>query len=398
MSFTDKPRTFLAAVGDSNSPVTWSGIPYHFLQAARAQGVLDVGLPFSTNGLSWRARRVSWNLGRVMSGYGRGGYQYSRPFLERLWSQSLAHLRDNVVVNCFQLYAPSVVADRTIRKWFFIDQTLLQLFDYYGLRAHVGKPIVQEALRREREGYHAATGIIAHSRWAAHSLMHDYGLPEEHVHIVVPGANLDPRAYAAWEQEEEERRAAQGCEVGRPLRLIFVGKEWRRKGLDRLLGALLMARKSGGRATLKVIGCQREALPEHLRATEGVEWVGFINKRAEADRFLRTVADADVGCLLSRAEAGGIAFREYHALGLAVIGTDTGGAPEHTLPQASVLVSPDATIEEIAATLLELERDESRLARLRDAAWAQRHTVSWAETVRQIGCFWPYPKAQGCSE
>jgi glycosyltransferase involved in cell wall biosynthesis len=139
-------------------------------------------------------------------------------------------------------------------------------------------------------------------------------------------------------------------------------------------------------------------LPEHLRATEGVEWVGFIKKHAEADRFLRMVGECDVGCLLSRAEAGGIAFREYHALGLAVVGTDTGGVAEHTLPQASILVSPDATIEEIAATLLALERDEPRRAALRDAAWRLRHTVSWAETVRRIASFWPYPKAKGCPD
>jgi glycosyltransferase involved in cell wall biosynthesis len=392
-----KPRTFLAAVGDSNSPVTWSGIPYHFLQAARAQGLIDVGLPLSTDGLSWQARRIGWNLRRVMSGERRGGYQYSRAFLERLWSPSLHHIKDNVVINCFQLYPPSVVCDRTIRKWFFIDQTLLQLFDYYGLRAQLGRRIVEEALGRELEGYQAAAGVIVHSRWVARCLAEEYALPEDRIRVVLPGANIDPAAYARWELEEQVMRA-HGRKESRPLSLIFVGKDWRRKGLDRLLGALSLARKSGGRMTLKVIGCGREALPEHLRATEGVEWVGFINKRAEADRFLRTVADADAGCLLSRAEAGGIAFREYHALGLAVIGTDTGGAPEHMLPQASVMVSPDATPDEIAATLLELERDETRLAALRDAAWSLRHTVSWAETVRRIASFWPYPKTDGMSE
>lgn len=397
MSLPAKPRTFLAAIGDSNSPVTWSGIPYHFLQAARAQGLLDVGLPLSTSGLSWRARRIVWNVGRVVKGDRRGGFQYSRAFLERLWSSSVHHIKSNVVVNCFQLYAPSVVGDRTISKWFFIDQTLLQLFDYYGLRVRIGRRIAAEALRREREGYQEAAGIIAHSRWAAGSLVEDYGLPADRIHVVLPGANLDPAAYEKWEQrEEEEGRSASGHHTSRPMRLIFIGKEWRRKGLDRLLEALTLARQSGGKMTLRLIGCGREDLPEHLRATEGVEWVGFINKRVEAERFLRMVADCDVGCLLSRAEAGGIAFREYHALGLAVIATDTGGVAEHTLPQASVLVSPDATIEKIAATLLELERDETRLAALRAAAWRQRHTVSWAETVRRIKSFWPYPLAHGC--
>src|SRR5215213_1781450 len=100
MSVPAKPRTFLAAIGDSNSPVTWSGIPYHFLQAARAEGLLDVGLPLSTSGLSWQARRIGWNLGRVIKGDRPGGFQYSSAFLERLWSSSLIHIKNNVVINC----------------------------------------------------------------------------------------------------------------------------------------------------------------------------------------------------------------------------------------------------------------------------------------------------------
>jgi glycosyltransferase involved in cell wall biosynthesis len=381
-------RRFLAAVGDSNNPVTWSGIPFHFLQAARSASLLDEGLPLSTEGLVWQARRIAWNLSRVLRGDRRGGYQYSASFLERLWQPVRNSVQGGIVVNCFQLFAPSIVHDQTIEKWFFIDQTLRQLFDYYEQRPLIGRRIALEAIAREREGYHAARGIIVHSRWAARSVVGDYGVPPERVHTVVPGANIDSTEYANWEKEEEQRRAEQREQELKHLRLVFVGKYWHRKGLDRLLGALVLARQRGSLVTLRVIGCRRAALPTHLRNTEGVEWLGFLDKRQGADAFLRALSECDIGCLLSRAEAGGIAFREYHALGLPVIGTGTGGAPDHMLPGASVIVSTDATDEEISRIILELERDGARLKALQQSAHQQRHLALWDETVQKIKLIW----------
>ena len=374
-------KTFLAAVGDCNSPVTWSGIPYHFLQAARAEGLLDAGLPLATDGIGWKIHRVKWNFGRVIRGDHYGGFQYSDSFLEKLWSPVARLLPNNTVVNCFQLYPRSVVEDRTIRKWFFIDQTLTQLFDFYEQRSKIGRRVAKTAIALEHAGYQAAEGVIVHSRWAAASVMDDYGIPAERVRVVTPGANIDPDQYQCWEDEETKRRAENRQRETEALKLVFVGKDWKRKGLDRLLRALAIARRAGAKTTLRVIGCTRESLPSEFRSMEGVEWLGFLDKRTDANRFLRLVGECDVGCLLSHREAGGISFREYHALGLAVLGTNSGGAPEHMIANASMAVPTTATDEEIAKTVCSLERQKDDVMRLREVAWRHRRTVLWGATV-----------------
>jgi glycosyltransferase involved in cell wall biosynthesis len=91
-------------------------------------------------------------------------------------------------------------------------------------------------------------------------------------------------------------------------------------------------------------------------------------------------------------EAGGIALREYHALGLAVLGTDAGGAAEHMIGGASIPVSTRASDEEIASKLLELDRDSARLRELRDAAWRGRRLALWETTVERILSFWPHER------
>lgn len=315
-----------------------------------------------------------------------GGFQYSESFLEALWKPYRERLRNALIINCFQLYPPSIVWDDSLEKWFFIDQTLLQLFDHYGTRASVGRRIAEEAIKREREGYQAATGVMVHSHWAARSVVEDYGVMADRVHVVVPGANLDLEAYSRWEQEEGERRAERcsGYGPAGPVRFVFVGKEWKRKGLHRLMAGFRLARHKGCRSLLRVIGCSKESLPKELTAVEGIEWCGFVDKEREAGRFLHLVAQCDVGCLLSQAEAGGIAVREYHALGLAVLGTTAGGSPEHACAEASWLLEPEAPDEAVGQAILKISRERARLEAAREAAWSKRHSFLYPATVQRM--------------
>jgi glycosyltransferase involved in cell wall biosynthesis len=150
-----------------------------------------------------------------------------------------------------------------------------------------------------------------------------------------------------------------------------------------LLRALVLARARGLEATLKIIGSAREELPAELADQKGVRWLGRIKKDVEAERFLREVADADVGCILARYEAGGSVLREYHALGLAAFATTAGGMPDFMFPEATVTVTPEATDEQIAVALLTL-RDRAHVDSLRRAAWQRRHDALWEATVQRL--------------
>lgn len=378
----NKP-VLLAAVGDVNHVGTWSGIPYHLLSAARDAGVMQKGLTLNPSPRFRQLARYGWNLGRVLLGRGTGGYQFSDAFLQRMWAPQHAQLKGARVVNCFQLFPLSILRDSAIEKWFYIDQTLPHYLGGYGLGANISHSTMQEIYQREAYGYQQATGIITHSRWAAQSVITGYGVAAEKVHVVVPGANLQAAAYSEW-----ARRTPPCADTSQPLRLVFVGKEPLRKGLDRLIRALQLARRAGAQCQLRVIGCAPELLPAELRDVDGVEWLGFIPKQQSAQRYLDAVASCDVGCLLSHAEAGGICLREFHALGLAVIAPDVGGSPDHALAGASHLVSPESRDEEIAALIICLSRDRAAVQQLRDASWHRRHEVLWPHAVDQLKVIW----------
>jgi glycosyltransferase involved in cell wall biosynthesis len=277
------------------------------------------------------------------------------------------------------------MANRSIEKWFFIDQTLTQLFRDYG--TNVGDLARREAIAMEREGYASAALVVVNSRWAAQSVIDDYGISPRKVAIVLQGANFDEAAYGDWElncfRRITDRKATSS------LRLVFVGRDWRRKGLDRLLRAIRIMKRRGSRTKLRVIGCSQSVLPSDLHGVPDVEWIGLLNKGSALPKFLKLVSESDLGCLLSRAEAGGISIREFHALGLPVLGPDVGGAVDQMLPGASLRVSPAATPDDIAEMLMEIERSSERLASMTDIALRNRRSALWEssldnlETLRQ---------------
>lgn len=382
-----RPPTFFAILGDAENPDTHSGQAYFFLRSARDAGLADAGLNLACQGGFWTVLRAAWSVRRMLAGDRPGGYQYSSEFLERLWRPVRARVRGAAVINCFQLFPPSLVADPSLEKWFFLDLTLKQVFDDYGLRTRIGRRIAEDALHREREGYRAAAGIMAWSRYAADSFVRDYGLPEDKVHIVVPGANLDPHAYGGWQSAAAEPSAPAD---DRPLRLGFIGREWHRKGLDRLLRAAATARKAGVDCQVRVIGCPRSEVPAELAEAAGTEWVGFVSKRREPQRFLELVAGCDAGFLLSRAEAAGLSLREFHALGIPTVGVDVGGIRDMLIPGASVCLPGDASDDMIAEAVVRMPRDPEWFAALRTAAWRRRREALWPSTIEALSAFWPH--------
>lgn len=78
----------------------------------------------------------------------------------------------------------------------------------------------------QRLSFGAARKLMAWSRWAAQSLIHDYGVPAEKVMVVTPGIDVGAWAF------DTERRPHNG-----PLRVLFVGKDFQRKGGPELLEA-----------------------------------------------------------------------------------------------------------------------------------------------------------------
>jgi glycosyltransferase involved in cell wall biosynthesis len=178
--------------------------------------------------------------------------------------------------------------------------------------------------------------------------MNDYDVPEEKINVLRFGANQDVPDWLP-----ERRRDGR-------LRLLFVGKEWKRKGGHIAVEALNSLRSRGIDAELTMVGCDA---PKDVLNTPHV----IIHPYAvDVASFFR---DADVFILPTRAECAGIVFCEASAYGLPSFATATGGVPDYVEDGVNGrLLSLDAMGDDYADAIAELWNDQEGFKAMRLSA------------------------------
>lgn len=364
----------LACVGDATSPEAWSGTPFHFLEAGRRLGFLDRGLALQPERLKFQ--RLLWN-GLEFLRFGEvGGYQYSTHFLDRLMAQAPALVPDTEIISHHSLFP--VVGRLSTPVSFYIDATQAQIFEEYGMASSVSKRMIAGALSREREQFAGAKFIVGMSRWVARSLVERYGVPPERVFVIPAGANID-------EVEIDEPLLDGDHPLGlSPLRLGFIGVDWRRKNLPFLLEVADCLRRRGHDAMVEALGFPPESGPRHpLLHTHG-----YLHKRRDAKRFRAFLRSLHFGCLFSHAEAYGLSNVECLRLGVPVLTWNVGGLSD-TLPGGmGHLFQAGATPSDVSDVVEQYLVDGDKYRRLRKVVRTRANELSWDVAVARFSDVW----------
>jgi glycosyltransferase involved in cell wall biosynthesis len=369
----ETPRRVLAVIGDAEELATWSNTPFFFLRAGRRLKFLDRGLRLLPRHLRWHRR--FWNARRWLAGHGCGGFQYSSAFLERLYAQDRASDGAEILSH-FPLLPPGR-AD-AVPASYYIDATLHQIFSDYGIGAGLAKSAVTDALARERAAYERAARIACFSSYAARSVVEDYGLPASRVHVIAPGANLFE------EQLQDLPGVPPAPPALRPLRLGFIGKDWRRKGLPFLLE--VAQRLSRRQVPVEVVAVGPAA--NRLPPAPCLRPAGFIDKRSGQPALIALVRSWHFGCLFSSAEAYGISNLECLRLGVPVLARRVGGLAA-TVPEGlGHLFEPEAAPDEVADLLAGFVAAPERYWQLRASVAARAEEFSWRRTVERFIALW----------
>jgi glycosyltransferase involved in cell wall biosynthesis len=231
------------------------------------------------------------------------------------------------------------------------DATIVQLWRSYPYEwmQVVAESNLRRMIARQREIFRKARACCVLNRWAAQSIVEDYGVPPSQVHVVGTGPN---RTIAAGERDWATPR------------FLFVGKDFRRKNGERVLEAFARVREREPRATLDVVG----AHPSF--SLGGVNPHGMLHPdRPDEVAELNTLF-ARATCLVmpSLLEPTGNVHAEALAAGIGSIGTTSGGVST-IIGDSGVTVAPHDT-DELAAQMLafcdpERAREFGRRARAR---------------------------------
>ena len=225
-----------------------------------------------------------------------------------------------------------------------LDATPLQIDD---LGAGYGHPVNSgpvEALKRRihLRAFHAARGLVAWSEWAKASLVRDYGIDAARVAVIPPGIDVD-----LWKFDRPAKID------GAPVRALFVGGDFERKGGSALLEAFRRARRICPNIELDIVTRARgiadgeEGVRVHAGLTPNCP--ELIDLYARADLFVfPTIAD----CLP-------LAIMEALSAGLPVISTDVAAIPEAVRHECEGLIVSKCRLADIGDALVRLAGDEA---------------------------------------
>ncbi|HLJ69541.1 MAG TPA: glycosyltransferase family 4 protein [Chloroflexota bacterium] len=284
-------------------------------------------LPFEATGLTamlplvksnWSAR-ASWQAWQALQ-FGRGANRYDAVF--------------------FHTQVTTLLSTRLMRRVpavISLDATPLN-YDAVGAAYghHTGSGRV-EAVKRalNRRALHAAMALITWCDWARTSLVNDYGVDPDRISVIAPGVNL-----AQWPGPQPRQDA------GAPVRFLFVGADFPRKGGDVLLEAF---RGLEGACELHVVTKAQVKLEPGISV--------YTNVTPNSDLLRRLYAKADVFVLPTHADCFPVAVQEAMAAGLPVIASDVGAIGEAVIPAETGMLVPPGDPAALREALLAMAHD-----------------------------------------
>ena len=345
-------KLLLLAEGDAERWEAWSGSAKSLVDHLRGAGhdvaTADVDLYGVSRGiaaaLTFSAHRKRWGVKYHLTG---AAYRWRSQRAARLVVKHASRL--DGILQIGATFDPPASAGRPYGVFCDSNIVMSQEGAAYGvsdtawLRADESDVI----RRRETRVYHSASVVFTISDYLRRSFIEAFELSEDRVCTVGAGPNLDlsrippPRAR---------------CRDGIPT-ILFVGKQFERKGGTILLEAFRIVRGTVPEARLVIIGPGASGPAE-----PGVKWVGHLDKNRpdEWARLAQAYQDADVFCLPSLFEPFGIVFIEAMFFGLPCVGTAEWAIPEMIIDGHTGYTVPRGHAAALADRLLGLLTNRPR--------------------------------------
>ena len=196
----------------------------------------------------------------------------------------------------------------------------------------------------EGRAFRAAAAVVTFSRWAATAVSTDYGIEPDRVHVIPPGVELERFRTIA---------AARPHEANAPVRILFVGGEFERKGGLDLIHAFVD--RFGTDLDVEL----------HIVTNDGVICAHpniFVHNGITpfSRQWELAYEQADVFVLPTRGDASPHVLVEAQAAGLPVICTDVGACAEVIDNGRTGYVIPSGDVRTLAERLELLVRDAAR--------------------------------------
>jgi glycosyltransferase involved in cell wall biosynthesis len=361
---------------DPNDKTSWSGTHFRMLKALESnfQNVQVLGPIPQSETVNKILRKIN-SIHHFLFGK---KFDKGHNIVSSLYYASVVKKR---IKNIDVLFVPSssnliAFLKTTIPICTLEDATYNQILGYYpnyknfsNLSILESKYVIKRAMNRTKT-------FVYCSEWSVNDAINNYKVPTEKVFKVKLGANIDSVPL---------RDKVLNRDYSSTINLLFLGKDWARKGGDLVVKTYNLLLEEGYDVTLTVCGC---IPPENQ---PGVKVIPFLDKniKKDFDSFNKILFDSHVLFVPTRSECYGIVFCEAGAFGMPVITTDTGGVTEIVKNGINGFALPiDAEASSYVSEIKEILNDRLLMKQMainsRDLFEEELNWEFWGNEIKKI--------------
>jgi glycosyltransferase involved in cell wall biosynthesis len=355
---------------DPYSPDQASGSDYNYLRALQNNGfeVKVIG-PFESPPI-WLERMFS----KV---YQKPGKRYLKYKITHAWVASKA---TNMAADEWQ---PDVIFTHYSSPLVFYHGGIPCVYrtdsTFYGVNQDYpsfGKFALWVEIWQEKRALQHSVRVITHSEWSGKILTDYYRVPKNRI-VIYPEPSTLPTQVVPKEIQVNEWKV-----LKKPIRLLLVGRDYRRKGIDIAIDVIHGLNAAGTPAELIVCGVQGEA-------DEFVRFVGPYKKSIpdQLEKYASLYREAHILIHPALFEAAGIVIGEAAAFGTPTITNDAGGLGTTVENGVSGIVLPKwSPPEAYVKAIIELVENPERYYRLCQRARERyEKELNWGVVEKRFG-------------
>lgn len=259
-----------------------------------------------------------------------------------------------------------------IRRFRWIGISILDAIRH-GSYGHQGLSDEQarDKFLKQQATINQSEAIFTHSSYGADSIAKDFNYPRDKIFPIGAGASL-------------KFKGDRNVSVNRYRRanVLFVGRDWERKGGPLIYRAFKLLQTKIPNATLTIVGPSRPPV-----SGDGIIFEGFLRKHKyfERRRLMKLFRSASIFCTPSVCETWGLVFVEAAAAGLPIVGTDEWAMPDIVLDGKTGILCKDRTAESLSNAMFHILNDPERAQIMGlDAIEHVEKVLDWPNVVDRL--------------
>ncbi len=204
----------------------------------------------------------------------------------------------------------------------WIDTILAELINFYPYLSNLCQETKNNIYAMEKAALEKCQLLIVTSDWAVETVVKTYGIESSKIQVIPRGANLELQPNRSIEDINNLIKS-RGT---KPVKLLFSGVDWQRKGGNIALEVAKKLNELGLDTELIVIGCQpisEEPLPSFVKP------LGYIDKsKSEGlSRMCQLIGESHFLILPVQADINPNVLLEANAFGVPCLATNVAGIP-----------------------------------------------------------------------